>query len=132
MRMVDFTIHDESIVMPRNGLSIELYRDDQAGALAAKHFLTGLTDMFPPIFQDMMEKGRLRQDDPAMPVFAFTAPISSLIHLCDRAPEKTEDPIAQIEAFSRHFIRVSAAAGYPQPCSHAEKIADDKGSPQIQ
>ena len=53
-----------------------------------------------------MEQGLLRRDDPAMLAFAYTAPISALIHLCDREPEKTEKAIAQIEAFSRHFVKV--------------------------
>ena len=51
-----------------------------------------------------MAKGLLKQDDPAMLAFAYTAPISALIHLCDREPEKTEDAIEKIEAFSRHFM----------------------------
>ena len=54
----------------------------------------------------MMEKGLLREDDPAMLAFAYTAPISALIHLCDREPGKTEEAIRQIEAFSRHFVRI--------------------------
>ncbi len=30
--------------------------------------------------------------------------MSALIHLCDREPEKTEEAIRKIEAFSRHFM----------------------------
>ena len=41
-----------------------------------------------------------------MLAFAYTAPISALIHLCDREPEKTEAAIARMEAFSRHFVKV--------------------------
>jgi hypothetical protein len=52
----------------------------------------------------MMDKGLLLRDDPAMLAFAYTAPISALIHLCDREPEKTDEAIQRIEAFSRHFI----------------------------
>ena len=44
------------------------------------------------------------RDDPEMLAFAYATPISALIHLCDREPEKTEDAIRKIEAFSRHFI----------------------------
>ena len=40
-----------------------------------------------------------------MLAFAYTAPISALIHLCDREPEKTDAAMAQIEAFVGHFIR---------------------------
>ena len=105
MRMVNFTVHDERIIMTRKVLTLEQFRDARARELATKHFLTGLTDMFARIFTDMMDKGLLRRADPAMLAFAYTAPISALIHLCDREPEKTEEAIKQIEAFSRHFIK---------------------------
>ncbi len=105
MRMVDITVHDEMIIKTRKVLSIEQYRDGRARALATKHFLTGLTPMFSPVFQSMMDKGLLDQDDPQMLAFAYTAPISALIHLCDREPEKTGEAIARVEAFSRHFIK---------------------------
>ena len=105
MRMVNFTIHDEKVVKSRKLLSIEQFRDERARDLATKYFLTGLRDMFTQIFAGMMDKGLLRRDDPAMLAFAYTAPISALIHLCDREPEKTEEAMLQVEAFSRHFIK---------------------------
>ncbi len=104
MRLAAFTIHDEKIIKTRKLLTIEQFRDERARDLATKHFLTGLRDMFTQIFKSMMEKGILRKDDPAMLALAYTAPISALIHLCDREPGKTNDAIAQIEAFSRHFV----------------------------
>ena len=104
MQMADFTIHDERVIKTRKLLTIEQFRDERARDLATKHFLTGLQDMFTPIFAGMMNKGLIREDDPAMLAFAYTTPISALIHLCDREPEKTEDAIRKIEAFSRHFI----------------------------
>ena len=106
MRMVDITVHDEKIVMTRKLLSIEQYRDDRARQLATKHFLTGLTEMFTYIFDRMMNKGLLKNDAPQMLAFAYTAPISALIHLCDREPEKTSEAISQIKEFSRHFSQV--------------------------
>ena len=105
MQMVDFTIHDESVIKTRKLLTIEQFRDERARELATKHFLTGLTDMFTRIFTGMMDKGLLRKDDPAMLAFAYIAPISALIHLCDREPEKASEAIKQVEAFSRHFIK---------------------------
>ena len=105
MRMVNLTIHDEQIVKTRKVLTLEQYRDERARDLATKHFLTGLTEMFTPLFAGMMDKGLLRKDDPKMLAFAYTAPISVLIHLCDREPEKTQEAMAQVEAFSRHFIK---------------------------
>ena len=105
MRMVDFTVHDEKIVMTRKLLTIEQFRDDRARALATRHFLTGLKEMFTRIFAGMMDKGLLRPDEPEMLAFAYTAPITELIHLCDREPEKTEEAMGWVEAFSRHFVK---------------------------
>jgi AcrR family transcriptional regulator len=104
MHMVDITVHDEKIIMTRKVLTLEQYRDVRARELATKHFLTGLTEIFTRIFAGMMDEGFIRRDDPAMLAFAYTTPISALIHLCDREPEKTEDAIRKIEAFSRHFV----------------------------
>lgn len=104
-QMTDVTIHDEKIIMTRKLLSIEQFRDDRARDLATKHFLTGLKEMFTHIFTGMMDKGLLQKEDPEMLAFAYTAPISALIHWCDREPEKTEEAMAQIEAFSRHFVK---------------------------
>ncbi len=109
MRMVDFTVRDEKVIKTRKLLTIEQFRDERARDLATKHFLTGLRDMFTPLFAGMMDKGLLRRDDPAMLALAYTAPISALIRLCDREPEKTEEALAQIEAFSRHFVKVYGA-----------------------
>ena len=109
MGMVNFTIHDEKIVMTRKLLSIEQFRDERARELATKHFLTGLTEMFTHVFAGMMDNGLLRRDDPAMLAFAYTTPISALIHQCDREPEQAEACISRIEAFSRHFIRIYGA-----------------------
>ena len=106
MQMVNITVHDEKIVMTRKVLTLEQFRDDRARELATKHFLTGLTEIFTHIFAGMMGKGLIRRDDPAMLAFAYTTPISALIRLCDREPEKTEAAMAQIEAFVRHFIAV--------------------------
>ena len=106
MHMVNFTVHDETVIKTRKMLTIEQFRDDRARALATKYFLTGLTEMFTQLFAGMMDKGLLRKDDPAMLAFAYTAPISALIHLCDREPERTDEAMAQVEAFSRYFIQV--------------------------
>lgn len=106
MQMVSFTIRDERIVMTRKVLAIEQFREPRARDLATKHFLTGLIEMFTQIFAGMMDKGLLRRDDPSMLAFAYTAPISALIHLSDREPEKTDEALARIEVFSRHFAAI--------------------------
>ena len=55
----------------------------------------------------MIDKGLPRRVDPAMVAFGFTAPISALIHLCDREPENKPEAMAWTEAFIQHFIKVN-------------------------
>ena len=50
--------------------------------------------------------GLLIAEDPDMLALAFTAPITTLIHYCDREPEKELEIMRQIEAFVKHFIKI--------------------------
>ena len=106
MRMIDFTVHDENVIRTRKLLMMEQFRNDRARGLATRYFLTGLTEMFTHIFSGMMDKGLLRRDNPETVAFAYTAPISALVHLSDREPERTDEAMIRAEAFSRHFIRI--------------------------
>ena len=106
LKMLDFTMHDEKIVMTRKLLLTEQFHDDRIRALATEHFNEGLESMFTIIFEGMMQNGSLKKNDPAMLAFAYTTPIASLIQLCDREPERNETIIKKIEAFIEHFISV--------------------------
>ena len=104
MSMLDFTMHDRRIILTRRLLLTEQYRDERARALATKHFLTGTKDMYAHVFAQMMENGTLKKDDPEMLAFAYTAPITAMVHLRDREPENDAEIMRRTEAFIRHFI----------------------------
>ncbi len=106
MQMLAFTMHDEKVKLTRRLLLTEQFRDERARAYAAEHFLNGTKAMYTKVFEGMMEKGILKQDDPAMLAFVYTAPITELVHACDREPDKEPQFMDQITAFVRHFIRI--------------------------
>ncbi|MCQ2420918.1 MAG: TetR/AcrR family transcriptional regulator [Clostridia bacterium] len=105
MQMLDFTVHDEKIIMTRKLLLTEQFRDDRIRRLATEHFNTGLESMFTGIFAGMMENGSLEKNDPGMLAFIYTASIASLVHYCDREPEMEPEIMQRLEAFVTHFIR---------------------------
>ena len=109
MHMVDFTIHDSNVIKTRKLLLMEQFRDERIKELATKHFLTGLEAMFTEIFEGMMANGSLKKDNPKMLALAFTSPISSLIHLCDREPEKEKEILKTIKEFAKHFVKTYGA-----------------------
>ena len=104
LRMLDFTMHDEKIIMTRKILLTEQFRDVRVRALATKHFGAGLEALFAKIFAGMMENGSLGRGDSAMLAFTYTAPISALVQLCDREPETYDEVMKKVLAFIEHFI----------------------------
>lgn len=106
MNMVDFTIHDEKVILTRKLLLTEQFHDERVRKLATEHFMNGTKAIFKRIFEKMREAGLLIIEDSELLAFAFTSPITSLIHYCDREPEKESEIMRQIEAFVKHFIRM--------------------------
>ena len=106
MRMLDFTMHDKRVILTRQLLLKEQFRDERARQLATLHFLTGTKDIYTKIFAEMMENGTLKKDDPDMLALSYTTPITALIHYCDREPEKEPEILEQVEAFVKHFIKI--------------------------
>ena len=110
LRMLDFTMRDKKVVLIRRLLLTEQFRDERARRLATFHFLTGTKDIYTHVFAGMMNKGLIRRDDPEMLAFAYTAPVTALVHLCDREPEREAEITDLIENFVKHFVKTYAAA----------------------
>ena len=104
MGMIRFTVHDPQIILTRKLLTTEQFHDARVCKLATKHFLEGTANIYAKVFEGMMNKGLLKKGDPAMLAFSFTAPISALIHLCDREPDRHDEAFARMDAFVRYFI----------------------------
>ena len=109
LRMLEFTLHDEQVILTRRVLLTEQFHDARACAFASEHFLNRTKALYAGIFARMMDRGLLRRGDPEMLAFAYTAPITALVHLHDREPDRAPEIMAQIEAFIAHFIATYAA-----------------------
>ena len=106
MHMVDFTIHDEKVILTRKLLLTEQFHDDRIKSLATEHFMYDTNAIFKSVFEKMIDAGLLIAEDPDMLALAFTAPITTLIHYCDREPEKEPEIMRQIEMYVKHFIKM--------------------------
>jgi len=104
MRMIDFTVHDERVILTRKLLLTEQFRDERVCKMATQYFLYGTQNMFEAVFEKMMEDGLMKIDDVKMLAFMFTAPVTSLIQLCTREPDKQDEVMKQAEAFIKYFI----------------------------
>lgn len=100
MRSVAFTIHNEAAVKMRRLLMIEQFRDARFAESATKHHVEMIPELFAPIFQKMMEDGLMIQGDADMFALEFAAPVTLLIQMSDRQPEKKAQALVMI---GRHF-----------------------------
>ncbi len=104
MKMIDFTVHDPRIILTRKLLLTEQFHDERVCRLATKHFMIGTKKIFTTIFEKMMNDGLLKKEDPEMLAFIYTAPVTSLVQLCTREPDKRAEVMERIEEFIKYFI----------------------------
>jgi hypothetical protein len=83
---------------------MEQFRDERVAKLTTKYCATGTEKIFTIIFRQMMEAGLLKGDNPQMLAVLYTAPVSSLVHLCTREPDRQSEVMERCEAFVRYFI----------------------------
>lgn len=103
LQQISFTMHDEKIIKVRRLLTLEQFRSPEVAELTSRHFLTDIETNNAAVFAGMMEKGIIRKDDPQLLAFAYTAPISVLIHLCDRQPRREPEVTEKIRQFIFRF-----------------------------
>ncbi len=104
MKRIAFTVQDERVILTRKLLLTEQFHHERVCKLATKHFLVGTQTMFTALFRVMMAEGIMKKDDPEMLAFLYTSPVTSLIQLCTREPERQEEVMERCEAFIRYFI----------------------------
>ena len=106
MKTVDFTIHDQRVVQVRKVLMTEQFRDEKTRDLANAYFLYRTEAMFTRIFTSMMQNGAMKKGDPELLAFSYTAPITALIHLCDRDPKREPEAMEKLQRYIRSFVDV--------------------------
>ena len=111
MRKIKFTMHDDMIQKTRRILAMEQFRSKRTAELASRYHLEKLQGMYTSIFQDLMKNGILKMDDPEILALEFVSPVSMLIHMYDRQPEREEEIMDQIKKHFKHFAKVYGENG---------------------
>ena len=97
LKRIEFTLHDPMIKKVRRMLTMEQFRSNRIALLTTKYNIDSVQKLYQRIFQTMMDNGIMRQGDPALLSMAFAAPVSLLIQMCDREPEREQEAMERIE-----------------------------------
>lgn len=106
LERLDFTIHDSRIRKFRKLIAIEQFRNNTFRELATEHFLLKTIDLNKMILTELIKKGQIKDYDPDLIAFEFTAPVTTLIALIDREPDKEEMAMNIIRNHMEHFVKV--------------------------
>ncbi|MGN0584154.1 MAG: TetR/AcrR family transcriptional regulator [Ruminococcus sp.] len=103
LKRIQFTLHDPLIKKVRKMLAMEQFRSKRIALLATKYNIDCVQEIYKQIFSTMMDNGVMRKRDPALVSMAFAAPVSLLIQMCDREPDREQETMERIEKFFRYF-----------------------------
>lgn len=106
MGRIQFTMYDDVIRKTRRILAMEQFRSERMAELTTRYHLENPQKMYANIFTDMMKKGVLKQDDPEYLALEFVSPVSLLIHMYDRQPEREAEVLEKIRKHFEHFAEV--------------------------
>ena len=105
MRKIQFTMHDDIIRKTRRILAMEQFRSKRMAELTSCYHLENLQRVYADIFAGMMEKGILKQENPEVLALEFVSPVSLLIHMYDRQPEREEEVLDKIRKHFEYFAK---------------------------
>ena len=87
----------------RRMLTMEQFRSHRIGLLTTKYNIDIVQNIYRELFRLMIENGTMRAGNPEMLAMEFAAPISLLIQLYAREPEREREIMERIEEFLRYF-----------------------------
>lgn len=103
LRRIQFTLHDPMIKAVRKLLTMEQFRNSRIASLTTKYNIDSVQGLYCEIFRQMMDNGTMKKSNPILVAMEFAAPVSLLIQMCDREPEREAEAIEQIEKYFRQF-----------------------------
>ena len=106
---VNYILHDPQISKSRRMLTIEQFQNTTLKALQTKQNYTDVMRYFTGLMIFLIERGKLKNNNPEIMAAQFCLPISVWINLCDREPERENEITGLIERHIRLFFNLYGA-----------------------
>ena len=104
LKTLHFTTDNDTAIKMRKLVTMEQYRNSMFADLATMHQLTYIQNTYVPVFKRMMERGQMVAGDAEIIALEFISPITIMIQLMDRHPEKKDEAFKTIETHIDVFI----------------------------
>ncbi len=101
---VNHTMTNETIVKLRRLCTIEQFKYDGITEKTSKHQYDLINALYERLFNEMIDKGSMKPGDPKVRALQYSAPITLLIQLYDRAPDRSDEVEKMLEDHLNTFI----------------------------
>lgn len=105
-KRLEFTIHDPKIKKLRKILMMEQFRNDKLRMLTTQYHIYVIEDINREMIKYLIKKGKIKELDPDILAFEFSAPVSMMIHWIDREPDKEPVAMERINRHMEHFAQM--------------------------
>ncbi len=102
--LVKHTMDDELTVKLRKFCTIEQFRDSEVIRKLVDHQYEVVLNLYIKLFSDMIKNGKAKDCNPNALALQFTAPISILIQLSDRQPNRRDEAMDMMNKHMDSFI----------------------------
>lgn len=104
MHQISYTIKDDRVKKYRRMYTIEQFRNEELRDQASDFQMNNIQRQYEVVFSELMKRGVIEECDPEMLAMEYYAPVSLMIQLCDRDPDRHDEIMEKIEKYIDHFI----------------------------
>ena len=104
IEQISFTMNDDNVKKLRKMYTIEQFRTEHLSRQATIHQYTNITRMFKGVFDHLIEKGVMDPCDSELLALEYVAPMTLLLQLTDREPDRKDEAMDLINRHIDSFI----------------------------
>jgi len=104
LHTLHFTLSNETAIKMRRLMTMEQFRNETLSRVTTLHQITYLQDVYVAIFDKLMKRNLMVKGDVDTIALEFISPVTIMIQMLEREPEKKEEALQKIEKHIDVFI----------------------------
>lgn len=110
-QIFEYSLHNQCIRRFRRMMTMEQFRSPELAALYSGRYVDRVLAYHAGIFRALMASGEIRPQDPDTLAMMYTAPVLTLIAVCDRQPEREGECLEKLRKHVTLFFQMVHGGG---------------------
>lgn len=110
-QIFEYSLHNQRIRRFRRMMTMEQFRSPELAALYSERYVDRVLAYHAGIFRALMTSGEIRPQDPDTLAMMYTAPVLTLIAVCDRQPEREGECLEKLRKHVTLFFQMVHGGG---------------------